>query len=204
MHHPQWSWSQGYKICHCFQFFPFYLPWSDGIGFHFLCSLPVSPNEHYLIKVVVRRLLKGFPFFFFFLSLLEELSIDWNRIILSFIFLAQAVKNLPAMQETWVWSLVWEDPLEKGIAPHSNILAWRIPWTEEPNGLQSMGLQRVRHDWAMNTQVIFFISFFILLIYHWMTFLISNWKFCQISYWFRVQQLNEIKYDCWRGFPMLC
>ena len=57
---------------------------------------------------------------------------------------AQTVKILPAMQETWVQSLGWEDPLEKGMAPHSSILAWRIPWTEEPGGLQSMGSQRVR------------------------------------------------------------
>ena len=49
--------------------------------------------------------------------------------------LAQTVKNLPAMQETWVQSLGWEDPQEKGMAPHSSILAWRIPWTEEPGGL---------------------------------------------------------------------
>ena len=55
------------------------------------------------------------------------------------------------MQETWVWSPGWEDPLEKGMAPHSSILAWRIPWTEEPGGLQSMGSQRVGHDWAPNT-----------------------------------------------------
>ena len=59
---------------------------------------------------------------------------------------AQVVKNLPAMQETWVQSLGQEDPLEKGMATHSSILAWEIPWTEEPGGLQSMGLQRVRHD----------------------------------------------------------
>ena len=51
------------------------------------------------------------------------------------------VKNLPAMQETWVQSLGQEDPLEKGMATHSNILAWRIPWTEEPGRLQSIGLQ---------------------------------------------------------------
>ena len=56
------------------------------------------------------------------------------------------VKNLPAMQENWVRSLGWEDPLEKEMATHASILAWRIPWTEEPGGLQSMGLQRVRHD----------------------------------------------------------
>ena len=52
----------------------------------------------------------------------------------------QMVKNVPKMQETWVRSLGQEDPLEKGMATHSNILAWRIPWTKEPGGLQSMGL----------------------------------------------------------------
>ena len=56
------------------------------------------------------------------------------------------VKNLHAMQETWVRSLGQEDPLEKGMATHSSVLAWRIPRTEEPDGLQSMGLQRVGHD----------------------------------------------------------
>ena len=56
------------------------------------------------------------------------------------------VKNLPAMQGTWVQSLGQEDPLEKEMATHSSILAWRIPWMEEPGGLQSMGLQRVGHD----------------------------------------------------------
>ena len=60
----------------------------------------------------------------------------------------QMVKNLPAMQETRVWSLAWEDPLEKGMATHSSILAWRIPWTEKPGGLQTIGSQRVRHEWA--------------------------------------------------------
>ena len=59
---------------------------------------------------------------------------------------AQMVKNLPAMQKTWVRSLGREDPLEKGMAIHSSIFAWRTPWTEELGGLQSMGLQRVRHD----------------------------------------------------------
>ena len=61
------------------------------------------------------------------------------------------VKNLPAVQETQVWSLGQEDPLWRGMATHSNILAWRSPWTAEPGGLQSMGLQRVRHRWATNT-----------------------------------------------------
>ena len=56
------------------------------------------------------------------------------------------VKNPPAMQETWVQSLVWEDPLEEGMATHSSILAWRISWTEKPGGLQSIEAYRVRHD----------------------------------------------------------
>ena len=64
---------------------------------------------------------------------------------------AQRVKNLPAMQETWVWFLGWDDALEKEMATHSGILAWKIPWTEEPGRLQYMGSQRVGHDWATNT-----------------------------------------------------
>ena len=67
---------------------------------------------------------------------------------------AQTVKNLPAVQETLVQSLGLEDPLEKGMATHSSILAWRIPWTEEPGGLQSMGSQRVGHDSATNIRVL--------------------------------------------------
>ena len=56
------------------------------------------------------------------------------------------IKNLPAMRETWVRFLGQEDPLDEEMATHSSILAWRIPWTEEPGGLQSTGSQRVRHD----------------------------------------------------------
>ena len=59
---------------------------------------------------------------------------------------AQMVKYLPIMRETGVQSLGQEDPLEKEMATHSSVLAWKIPWTEEPGRLQSMGLQRVRHD----------------------------------------------------------
>ena len=62
------------------------------------------------------------------------------------LFVAQMVKNLPARQETRVRSLGWEVPLEKGMAIHSSIFAWRIPWTEKPGGLQSTGSQRVRHN----------------------------------------------------------
>ena len=64
---------------------------------------------------------------------------------------AQMVKNLPTVQETWVQSLGWEESLEEVMATHSSILAWRIPWTEEPRGLQSMGSQRVRHNGEANT-----------------------------------------------------
>ena len=65
----------------------------------------------------------------------------------------QTAKNLPAMQETWVQSLGQKDPLDKGMATPSNILAWRILWTEEPGGLQSMGSQRIRHDLVTNTAI---------------------------------------------------
>ena len=66
------------------------------------------------------------------------------------------VKSLPVIQETWVRSLGQEDPVEEEMAIHSSILAWKIPWKEEPGGLQSMGLQRVGHDWA--TSLSFFLS----------------------------------------------
>ena len=64
---------------------------------------------------------------------------------------ALTVENLPAIQETWVQFLGQEDPLEKGVTTHSSILAWRIPWTEEPGRLQSIGSQKVGHDRATNT-----------------------------------------------------
>ena len=60
--------------------------------------------------------------------------------------MAQKVKKLPAMQENGVQSLDWEDPLKKEIATHSSVLDWRIPWSEEPGGPQSMGSQRIRHN----------------------------------------------------------
>ena len=72
---------------------------------------------------------------------------------------ALVVKNLPVMQETQetqLQSLGWEDPLEEVMATHFSILAWEIPWAEKPGGLQSMGLQRVGHDWAANNSLLFF------------------------------------------------
>ena len=75
--------------------------------------------------------------------------------------MAQIVKNLPAIQETWVQPLGQEDPLEREMAIHFSIISWRIPWTEEPGGLQFMGLQRVGHDLANNNSnmIILFLSF---------------------------------------------
>ena len=71
----------------------------------------------------------------------------WGNRIWPVSLMAQMVKNLPAVWETWVWSLGWEDPLGKGVTTHSSILAWRIPWTEETGGLQSMVSQKVTHNW---------------------------------------------------------
>ena len=69
--------------------------------------------------------------------------------------MAQMVKNLPAIQETWLQSMGWEDPLETGTVAHSSILAWRIQRTEEPSGLQSMWSQRIGHDCGANTFTLF-------------------------------------------------
>ena len=98
-----------------------------------------------------------FPFYFLYLVTMYQFLMSMNL----FLFctqihlhwasiVAQTVKNLPAVQETQVRSLGQEDPLEKVLASHSSILAWRIPWTEEPDRLQSMG-HRVRHNWVTNT-----------------------------------------------------
>ena len=76
-------------------------------------------------------------------------ELNWTELRVSLV--TQMVKKPPTMLETWVWSLGWEDPLEKGMATHSSILALRIPWTEEPGRLQSMGSQRVGHDWVTFT-----------------------------------------------------
>ena len=68
--------------------------------------------------------------------------------------MAQMVKNLPEMQETWAQSLGQEDPPEEEMATNTSILAWTVPWTEKPGGLQSMGSQRVGHNWAINNILI--------------------------------------------------
>ena len=75
-------------------------------------------------------------------------EIWWEHSSVETSLVAQTVKRLPTMRETWVQSLGWEDLLEKEMAPHSSILAWKIPWTEEPGGLYSKGSQRFGHNWA--------------------------------------------------------
>ena len=85
-------------------------------------------------------------------SFIPHLLLFWSSLV------AQMVKNMPAMQETEVGSLGWEDPLEKRIATHSSILDWRILWTEEPGRLHSIGSQRVGHNWAINTFLTFTLS----------------------------------------------
>ena len=89
-------------------------------------------------KLVISTILGAPPQLPTFILLVPAIS--WASLV------AKAVKNQPAMQETWVQSLGQEYPLEKGMAIHSSILAWRVPWSEEPGGLQVMGLQRVGHD----------------------------------------------------------
>ena len=100
---------------------------------------------------------KGYPLLYSGLEssmdcIVYEVAQRWTRLSnFHFHLVAQIVKNLPAMQETWVRSLGQEDPLEKGMVTHSSILSWRTPRTKEPGELQSTGPQRVRHDWASNT-----------------------------------------------------
>ena len=81
-----------------------------------------------------------------FLYLTRDVSLFYNLLFYWASLVAQRLKRLPAMRETRVQSLGQEDPLEKEMATHSSIPAWRIPWMEEPGGLQSTGSQRVRHD----------------------------------------------------------
>ena len=101
-----------------------------------LCGSSVGEHRPHLLQVAT---LESRPW-----VVDEEAGDLWASLV------AQTVNNLPAMQETWVRSLGWEDPLEKGMATHSSILAWRIPSTEERGGLQ-MGSRRVRHNWATDT-----------------------------------------------------
>ena len=110
--------------------------------------------------------LYGVGEYFFFFFLLNSWKMRWIPCLLrkSLLLMVSSIwkfirsdlrmafyHNLPAVQETWVWFLRWQDPLEKGMATHSSILVWKIPWTEESGRLQSMGLLRVGHNWVNNT-----------------------------------------------------
>ena len=93
-----------------------------------------------LFGIIMSKFFKELDHLIVFFLLFYRKSKSWASLV------PQLVKNLPALWETWVWSLGWEDPLEKGTATLSSILAWRIPWTA-----QSMGMQRAGHDWATFT-----------------------------------------------------
>ena len=103
----------------------------------------VTPQRHSSLK---DRVIEWTAELEFCLTVENSMEKDSEKQFSAFLSSDPAVKNLPAMQETQVPSLGRDDPLEEGIATLSSILAWRIPWTEEPWGLQSMGSQRVRHD----------------------------------------------------------
>ena len=110
----------------------------------FLFMFPFSEGRHVTSSTFWEQLVLGIA--------LGSLVSGICHAIIHWVFLvAQMVKNLPAMQETPVRSLGQKDPLEKGMATHSSILAWRIPWTEKSGELQSMESQRVGHDWMTNT-----------------------------------------------------
>ena len=94
-------------------------------------------------------LLSIFLHWVFYFPVFDGHAANWpTPVLIRASLVAQMVKNLPVMQETWVQSLGWEDLLKEGMATHSSVFAWRIPWTEEPGGLQSMGSQRLGHDWV--------------------------------------------------------
>ena len=111
-------------------------------SFHSSALCKASSDNHFAVSIFF-FLIFGMVFFTAFCTMLQT---------------SQMVKNLPAMQETWVWSLGREDPLEKEMVTHFSILAWKILWTEELGGLQSMVLQGVGHNWATFTSLHFTVN----------------------------------------------
>ena len=140
------------------QHFPVRKAFSDSLRLkiHHLCVEPRAGEILYdyggssivrtMPKTVLSLLQCLVPFF-----ILLPCIVLWLLVGLGPSLVTPTPKNLPAVQETWVQSLDWEDLLEKGNATYSCILAWRIPWTEEPVGLQSMELQRVGQNWGTKT-----------------------------------------------------
>ena len=106
------------------------------IGYSLWGHKELNMTEHSLTRIIIWFVTEWY--------LVRDLQLKGDSLM------TQTVKNLSAMQETWVWSLGWENPLEKGIATHSSILARRIPWTDKPYRLETMRLKRVRHDWSTN------------------------------------------------------
>ena len=108
--------------------------------------LPISLSlcQHLLLSVFIFGMLES-------MTWCLAVLLIWSSLIMTSL-VAQTVKRLSIMWETRVRALGWGDPLEKEMAIHSSTIAWRIPWTEEPGRLQSMGSQRVEHDWATSVQ----------------------------------------------------
>ena len=122
-----------------------------------ITSLLIDVFRPFTFNLIIDILDLGLPFCYIFLFFLFCVSLSpfmsffwiiWTILVFCLEGFPDGLKRLPPMQETRVRSLGQEDPLEKEMATHSSTLAWRIPWTEEPGRLQSMGSQRVRHDWA--------------------------------------------------------
>ena len=113
---------------------------------------------------------------------------------------AQMVKNLPAMQETWAWSLGQEDPLEKGLVPHSSILVWRIPWTQEPGESQSVGLQRVGLNCKINTLIFNILETYILLFCNGINYAKEIHREFYFMYTSAVAKLNKLV--CFKKFEV--
>ena len=122
------------------------------------------------------------------------LSLGWSWAS----FIAQSVKNLPAMQETQVRFLGWEDPLEKEMATHSSILAWRIPWTKEPGRLQSMGSQESDTTEWLNHQTTIYISIHICIHIHtyisllWFSLVLALLKLSNIKCFLKIRFLTPV------------
>ena len=126
-------------------------------GRFFTTELPGKPYLLFTLTFTLggtQTLFKGF-------MSKQSITIIWASLV------AQRLKCLPPMWETWLWSLGREDPPEKEMVTHSSILAWRILWSEKPGKLQSMGSQRVGHDWATSLSLLYHF------IFHWFCF----WKF---------------------------
>ena len=167
--------AQEEEICHYFHLCPFYLPWSNGAGCHDLSffflifSLKLAHSLSFFtlkrlfsssslsaIRVVSSAYLRLLMFLLpILITACNSFSLAFLMYMYMHMYMASQVapegKESAPARETRVWFLDQEGPLEKGMATYSSILAWRTSWTEEPGGLQSVGSQRVGHDWMTNT-----------------------------------------------------